>query len=247
MNLEQFFQATGIELTLIASDTTDARLLVLNHRTAPACPLIYTVRMSMSFPLLWNEVVWEVGWGAYHGRDITGHTIVDGGMLSNFPIELFISDQPHITAVMGEKTVGTAQVLGFLIDDAVPVPGAPPPVKEMGVLDKVLGGDIQLKTLQRISKLINTLTQAHDKMVMDQYDQFVVHLPAKGYETTEFDMTEARRQALVTAGRNTAIQYFQTHPVLPASGLGLDGDMASLFPPDFTAKADRVATNLLGF
>jgi hypothetical protein len=36
------------------------------------------------------------------------------------------------------------------------------------------------------------MTQAHDKMIIDEYDQFVVHLPAKA-TTTEFDMT-------VTAG-----------------------------------------------
>ena len=35
--------------------------------------------------------------------DISGHVVVDGGILSNFPIELFVSDQPPITNVMGPK------------------------------------------------------------------------------------------------------------------------------------------------
>ena len=38
LTLEQFFAATGVELSLVASDTTEESLLVLNHRTAPGCP-----------------------------------------------------------------------------------------------------------------------------------------------------------------------------------------------------------------
>ena len=117
MNLAQFHEATGTELSLIASDTTAARMLVLNHHTAPHCPIKWAVRMSMSFPLLWYEVVCRADWGSYMGRDITGHTVVDGGLLSNFPIELFLSNQEHITKVMGEKKETNASVIGFLIDE----------------------------------------------------------------------------------------------------------------------------------
>src|SRR5207237_5395416 len=92
MTLEQFFAATGVELSVVASDTTDESILVLNHRTAPDCPIVWAVRMSMSIPLVWDEVIWQSGWGTYLGNDIAGHAIVDGGLLSNFPIELFISD-----------------------------------------------------------------------------------------------------------------------------------------------------------
>ena len=41
--------------------------------------------MSMSVPLLWQEVVWEPEWGTYRGTSVAGNTIVDGGLLSNFP------------------------------------------------------------------------------------------------------------------------------------------------------------------
>jgi len=37
----------------------------------------------MSIPLVWDEVVWQKEWGAYLGRDLTGHLVVDGGVLSN--------------------------------------------------------------------------------------------------------------------------------------------------------------------
>src|SRR5690349_21161707 len=39
MTLAEFFTATGVELSMVASDTTSESMLVLNHRTAPACPV----------------------------------------------------------------------------------------------------------------------------------------------------------------------------------------------------------------
>ncbi len=119
LTMAQFFAATGVELSVVASDTTDGRLLVLNHNTAPDCPLVWAVRMSMSIPLVWEEVIWQAGWGRYLGREMAGHTIVDGGMLSNFPLELFISDAPQVTRLMGPRQA--TPVLGLLIDDALTV------------------------------------------------------------------------------------------------------------------------------
>jgi predicted acylesterase/phospholipase RssA len=49
--------------------------------------------------------------------------MVDGGLLSNFPLELFVSDAPPVTAVMGRKTADHA--LGLFIDKSLPVAGAP--------------------------------------------------------------------------------------------------------------------------
>lgn len=64
--------------------------------------------------MLWNEVVWQAAWGQYMGKDVSGHTVVDGGMLSNFPIELFLSDQEHVMRLMGETSADPSAVLGFL-------------------------------------------------------------------------------------------------------------------------------------
>ena len=45
------------------------------------------------------------------------------GLLSNFPIELFVSDEKPVTDVMGEKK--RHNIIGFLIDEKIAVPGAP--------------------------------------------------------------------------------------------------------------------------
>ena len=93
--MSEFFNATKVELSLVASDTTDGSLLVLNHRTAPDCPVVYAVRMSMSIPIVWDEVIWNSHWGQYRGTDISGHAIVDGGVLQIFRLNCSSLTRPR--------------------------------------------------------------------------------------------------------------------------------------------------------
>ncbi|MDX1414873.1 MAG: patatin-like phospholipase family protein [Candidatus Promineifilaceae bacterium] len=235
MTMAEMFAATETELTLTGSDTTSGRLLIFNHRTAPDLPLVWAVRMSMSVPLLWQEVIWQEEWGLYRGKSITGHAIVDGGLLSNFPIELFISDEKPVTDVMGEKH--SENIIGFLIDETLEVAGAP-----------ALGGSStltalgSLRTVTRIGQLVNTVTQARDKMVIDTFSDLVVHLPAKGYGTTEFDMSDERREALVVAGRAAAESYLSAPDGVMAAPKELDLEEME----HAAAEANRIAFGILG-
>jgi predicted acylesterase/phospholipase RssA len=235
MTLAAFHAATGVELSVVAADTTDARMLVLNHRTAPDCPLVWAVRMSMSIPLVWDEVVWRAAWGRYLDRDVEGHAIVDGGMLSNFPIELFISDAPHVVRLMGPKP--DTPPIGLLIDERLPV--APPAARGMFV--DVTVKPAELQSVQRLRRLVDTATTAHDKMVTEEYSHLVVRLPAAGYGTTEFDLSEARRQALVHAGAVAMAGYLDAPAPQRAAGAGRRPG-----PRAATRKAaDRIALRML--
>lgn len=199
----QFFETTGKELSLVAADTTDQRLLVLNHHTAPDLPVVWGMRMSMSLPLLWEEVVWRPEWGRYIGRPMTEHRIVDGGLLSNFPIELFLSSDPYVTSVMGPKT--NSNILGLLIDEKLPVPGVDP--DELS--NPPTEGLADLPPVERIARLVDTATQAHDKMAIEAFEQFICRLPAKSYKTMEFDMTDERRDRLIAGGKAALNRYFR--------------------------------------
>ena len=56
--------------------------------------------------------------------------------------------------------------------------------------------------------LADTMTQAHDLATMKTHKDQICHLPAKGYGTTGFDMSDARLQALINAGRQAMKAYF---------------------------------------
>ncbi len=68
-------------------------------------------------------------------------------------------------------------------------------------------------------------------MIIDAFEKLVVRLPAQGYGTTEFDMSDERRDALVAAGRETMSQYLDRMAIVSFSltedTSGLADDVAS--------------------
>src|SRR5215469_2844901 len=115
--MKTFFAKKHVDLSVVTSDTTDGEMLVINHRTAPDVPLARAVRMSMSIPFVWREVVWQEDWGLYKGRRKAGNVMVDGGVLSNFPIRLIAESVPEI---MGDTDPNAALNLGLLLDEQLP-------------------------------------------------------------------------------------------------------------------------------
>ncbi len=187
--LGELHQKTGKDVSVLATDTTDRRLLVFNHRTAPNLPVAWAVRMSMSIPFYWQEVRWNDAWGQYLGQDMTGRTIVDGGVVSNFPLFLLTDGaDEEVARSMGKPSTSNAAV-GFYLDPTLDVEGAPAPTT----------ADPTSPTRTRIDALLDTLMSARDNATFDAHRERVVRLPVRGYGTTDFDMSEARARSLFDA------------------------------------------------
>jgi len=207
--LMEFYQRTGRDLSVVATDTTGREMLVLNCHTAPNCPTAWAVRMSMSCPLVWQEVIWRPEWGLYRGRDLSGHVVVDGGLLSNFPIKLFVSDDDEVEEIMG-KGSASDQVIGLLLDDAALVPGAEDTQKiASGAPSFLERSDVLGEMMLRLQGMAETLLGAHDKSVMDTHQHMVCRLPAKGYGILEFDLTSERMAPILRAGDAAMEAHFQ--------------------------------------
>jgi predicted acylesterase/phospholipase RssA len=141
--------------------------------------------MSMSIPFVWQEVIWKKECGSYLGRDKTGHAIVDGGLLSNFPIRLIACMDETIRPIMGDADPNSAKNLGLLIDEDLPVPGQP-------ATEKTPLPITHLRTVQRISRLLDTMMRASDNQMIRGYQSEICRLPAKGYGTLEFGLSGDR-------------------------------------------------------
>lgn len=196
--LATFFAKKQVDLSVVASDTTDIEMLVLNHRTAPGLPVVWAVRMSMSIPFVWREVVWQDSWGPYRGRRKTGNIIVDGGVLSNFPIRLIADPAPDL---MGDTDPYAALNLGLMLDEGLAIPGTNPtlPPKPLE----------QIRVVQRIARLMDTMMGAQDNDEMRHHASEICRLPVKGYGTTEFNMNDARLKALVDGGYDAVMTHLK--------------------------------------
>src|SRR5690606_21411052 len=126
--------------------------------------------------------------------------------------------------------------LGLLIDESLPVAGAEP-APDAGETPDVSLAD--LAPAVRMVNLVETATKAHDKLVIEAFDQFVCRLPARGYKTTEFDMTDERREKLIAAGQAAMSNYFRSAETQGMKGPDV-GEMERAMN-----RADRIAGKLL--
>lgn len=179
-------------LRVIASDVTDRRLLVLPNDAdhlgidPDDMEIAYAVRMSMSIPIFFEPVM--------HVNERTGeeHLIVDGGMLSNFPVWLFDCQgrEPRwptfgLMLVEPDPTVPVAERL----------PGAEHGFERGSLLDYV-------------KSMAQTMMEAHDRLYIEKANYArTIAIPTLGVRTTEFDIPPARVRALYDSGHKAASDF----------------------------------------
>jgi NTE family protein len=173
-------------LRVIASDVTQRRMLVLPndaHRLGvdPDDMLVAdAVRMSMSIPIFFEPVR---HWNPKTRRE---HLIVDGGMLSNFPVWLFdCKDRDPRWPTFGLMLVEPQPAARSI---AEPLPGEEREVGRGSLLDYV-------------KSLAHTMMEAHDRLYIEKANYArTIAIPTIGVTTTEFDIDRGRIDALYESG-----------------------------------------------
>lgn len=185
--------ARAYALQVIASDLTGRSMLVLPRDAdqlgidPDQLEIAEAVRMSMSIPVFFQPVV--------HRNPRTGadHVIVDGGILSNYPLWLFDAPggAPPRFPTFGMMLVAPGQDAPVLPD---PAPGA--------VLPDV-GADIEF-----LKVIVETMAEAHDRFYVDQANYArTIPIPTLGVKTTQFDISPAQARALFDSGRSAAATF----------------------------------------
>jgi predicted acylesterase/phospholipase RssA len=169
--------------------------------------------MSMSIPFVWQEVVWQPEWGLYRGGTKTGNIIVDGGMLSNFPIRFIATLDDEVRSIMGDTDPGEAGNLGLMIDETIPVPGAPDDCKTPQRFTSV-------RTIQRVSRLLDTMRGATDNEMIRRFEREICRLPEKNYGTLEFDMEGERLRVFLEAARTAMRNHLASPGAVTAAAVG---------------------------
>jgi NTE family protein len=185
------------DLQVIASDATKHRLLILPRDAGQLgiepdeLEVALAVRMSMSIPIFFEPVHFE--------NPKTGelHVIVDGGMLSNYPVWLFDCDgvEPPEWPTFGLLLVEPKpkESIGRRLPKAEPIPNGP-----RGLLAYV-------------KALAHTMMEAHDRLYVEGADYArTIAIPTLGVGTTAFDLPLQRKQELYDSGRTAAEEFLET-------------------------------------
>jgi NTE family protein len=186
----------GRTLKLIATDVTRREMLVLpdslpkyrvDKHSGPIDPRSFAVadavRMSMSIPYFFQPIE------LIHNETGKPSTIVDGGVLSNFPVWIFdVKDRGPTRATFGFKLTGGKGVGGGL-EKIVHAFGWP---VQMGV------------------DIFHTATDAWDTYWVSHASRVrTCAVSAGDIGTTDFHLTPAQRQWLLESGREAAREFLK--------------------------------------
>jgi NTE family protein len=183
-------------LQVIASDLSAHSMLVLPRDAGQLgldpdeLEIAQAVRMSMSIPVFFEPVVIRV---STSGAD---HVIVDGGLLSNYPVWLF-------DAAAGTRpqfpTFGMLLVSPHQADPLMPTP------PQQAVLAPARS------PIDFARAIVETMMQAHDRIYVEQANYArTIPIPTLGVTTTEFDISPGKAQQLFDSGKQAAEDFLRT-------------------------------------
>jgi NTE family protein len=192
---------------VIASDVTEGRMLVLpddishyqDENGTPLqpeeLPLARAVRMSMSFPYFFEPVTLYKG-----GRP---HLIVDGGLLSNFPVFLFDGSKPPLKR----------WTFGFRL-----FAGAPPDRLPYRRIRRLLW------PVPLAKAMFFSATEAWDRRISQASAVRTISIPTGSVPTLKFTLTNQERDELRTNGYTKAKEFFRTqHRYMNHNGVEASG------------------------
>ncbi|WP_338082311.1 MULTISPECIES: patatin-like phospholipase family protein [Fictibacillus] len=181
--VKELLKAKGIEtfadipegsLKIVASDITRGRLVVLPDDLQEygllkeKFPIARAVRMSCSIPYFFYPIKLynRIGQKSY---------IVDGGVLSNFPMWLF----------QRKDRTSERPVLGFQLSSSY---------------GKVQAHQVN-NAFNLFKALFQTMMEAHDNRHISNYDaRDIIFIPVKEISVVDFDLTEETKNALMDFG-----------------------------------------------
>ncbi len=183
-------------LQVIASDVTGRRLLVLPRDAhllglePDELEVALAIRMSMSIPIFFEPV------RVTHPETNRKHVIVDGGMLSNFPVWLFDCETDE------EPDWPT---FGLLLVEPNP---------KMSIADRLPEPEKESRgvgpLLDYIKGMAQTMMEAHDRLYVQKAEfARTIAIPTLGVGTTEFELTRERALALYESGRTAAEKFLE--------------------------------------
>jgi NTE family protein len=172
-------------LRLVASDLTKGRLAVLPDdlpqygMVSEKFSIARAVRMSSSLPYFFEPI------RIYDGKGQPS-IFVDGGVLSNFPIWLFMKKK----AMRLDRPV-----IGFNLTPN---------------LDKIPPNKIT-NAVEMFTSLFKTMRTAHDlRYISEEHAKNIVFIPIDTVGTIDFDLKEEEKEALVKLGREKTESFFKT-------------------------------------
>ncbi|TFE30118.1 patatin [Cohnella luojiensis] len=200
--IEELLKAKGIrtfgdmpndKLRIIASDITNGRLLVLpqdisHYGIRPSeLSVARAIRMSTSIPYFFDPVILRqpLKERKKHAVKSKFSYVVDGGLLSNFPLWLFEDDVMAGTPipVIGFQMVGRSEAHPHSITGPITM----------------------------FQAMFDTMLSAHDERYIEKHNRIrTIKIPALGVGTTQFNVSPQMSKDLYLSGYEAGETFFRS-------------------------------------
>lgn len=172
-------------LKIVASDLTKGRLVVFPDDLAEygyradKFPLAKALRMSVSIPYFFEPVkLYE------KNSKFKYSLIVDGGVLSNFPIWLFLEEKKKQRPVIGFRLTPNLE--------SIPL-------------------NRNRNAIEMFQSLFDTMKKAHDvRYISKKYAENIVFIPVEQIEATDFALTKQEKEELIQLGKERTDSFLKT-------------------------------------
>ncbi|MBU5466375.1 patatin-like phospholipase family protein [Virgibacillus sp. MSJ-26] len=174
-------------LKVIISDLSLGRLIVIPddlervYGIQPKYfPVAKAVRMSSGFPYFFMPKKMP-------GKEKQKSVIVDGGLLSNFPMWVFEN----------KKSKNSRPILGVKLSESM---DNPHPQKIRNALDM-------------LHALFSTMKKAHDTRYISKHDiNNIIFIPVDNISATDFNLSQNEKEKLIDLGRERTKQFLKYWP-----------------------------------
>lgn len=182
------------KLYIVASDITNGKLLVLpddlrHYGINPSTfPVAKAVRMSCSIPYFFDPVILRLIGAPARGKSFSEQFVyvVDGGLLSNFPLWLFDRHSkggPEHLPVVGFQMVGKNRNEPHRIDGP----------------------------FSMLTAMFETMLSAHDERYIEQHNrERTIKIPTLGVSTTHFNISTEESMKLYESGLIAGTEFFSS-------------------------------------
>ncbi len=199
-----------LDMTFVGTNISTNQVEFYNYYYTPKMKLCDAIRISMSIPFFFEAI-----------KNSSG-VLIDGGMVANYPIRLydkprFLSDQNNLIIpdyhkksnqeelVINPNTDGfciNPETLGFRLDSKAEIKtlrNSKPPKK------------VKIDSFKDFTKaFIKTLIdaqQSYSHLDSDDWKR-TIYIDTLGVETTDFDISDQKKDRLIQSGYDCAKKYF---------------------------------------
>jgi NTE family protein len=173
LTFQELYDTHHVSLRVLATDTNLAKGKVFSPTDTPNYSISVAVCASMSYPFYFQPVLCPE----------TGHALIDGGVISNFPLYLIPKeDHPRTLAILLDLSMRIAESL----DDLSP--------------EQLLVRPLAIALTEK-TNIETTL-----------YDVECIKIPLGDVNVLDFSLSEETKKELVEKGRRATEEWFRTRP-----------------------------------